>query len=108
MEGIEFYGQVSFMKAGIGYADRITTVSPSYAKEIMTAAFGCGLEGYLQHHRGKLTGILNGIDTAHFSPENDPALPYPCRGLGGKAENKRAFLASVGLREQEAETKGLA
>ena len=58
------------MKAGIAYADRITTVSPTYAKEILSPEFGCGLEGFLLHHSDKLTGIVNGIDTEHFSPSS--------------------------------------
>lgn len=98
MEGIEFYGQVSFMKAGIAYADWITTVSPSYAKEILTAEFGCGLEGFLRVHRSKLSGIINGIDGEHFSPAHDRALLAPYSDLGGKALNKKAYLKEVGLK----------
>ncbi len=97
MDGIEFYGQISFMKAGIAYADKITTVSPTYAKEILTSEFGCGLEGFLQHHRRKLSGILNGIDTEHFSPSDDKALTMPYSELSGKAVNKKAYLKQVGL-----------
>ncbi len=98
MEGVEFYGRLNFMKAGIGYADRVTTVSPSYAREILTPEFGCGLEGYLRHHRGKLSGIVNGIDTRHFSPEHDAALEAPYRLPSGKAANKSAFLKRTGLK----------
>jgi starch synthase len=98
MEGVEFYGKVSFMKAGIGYADRVTTVSPTYAEEILTPEFGCGLEGFLRHHRKKLSGIANGIDTEHFSPEEDPALVQSYGKPAGKAANKRAFLERVGLK----------
>ena len=97
MEGIEFYGKVSFMKAGIGYADRVTTVSPTYAEEILTPEFGCGLEGYLRFHRRKLSGIVNGIDTEHFAPRKDPALLQPYGEPAGKGANKRAFLKRLGL-----------
>lgn len=92
MEGVEFYGKVSFMKAGIAYADQITVVSPTYAKEILTSEFGCGLEGFLQHHSNKLIGIVNGIDTEHFSPSQDKMLVLPYSDLVGKAVNKRAYL----------------
>ncbi len=97
MEGIEFYGQLSFMKAGIGCADAVTTVSPTYAEEILTPEYGCGLEGYLNTHRGKLKGILNGIDTAFFSPADDPALVRTYDAVEGKAANKAAMLARFGL-----------
>ncbi len=96
MDGLEFYGQVNFMKAGIAYADKITTVSPTYAKEILTSAFGCGLEGFLKHHRNKLTGIVNGIDTEHFSPSKDKALINPYTDLTGKLINKKAYLKAIG------------
>lgn len=99
MDGLEFYGQVNFMKAGIAYADRITTVSPSYAKEILTPQFGCGLEGFLKHHRHKLRGIVNGIDTVHFSPSEDKALVAPYTNLQGKAVNKRAYLKEASLKD---------
>lgn len=98
MDGIEFYGQVNFMKAGIAYADRVSTVSPTYAKEIMTPEFGCGLEGFLRHYRQKLIGIVNGIDTDHFSPSSDKALVEPYDTLSGKALNKTAYLKESRLR----------
>jgi len=98
MEGIEFYGQVNFMKVGIAYADAITTVSPTYAKEVLTSEFGCGLEGFLKYHRSKLAGIVNGIDTEHFSPSEDRALVSPYTDLTGKAVNKKAYLKEVGLK----------
>ncbi len=96
MEGIEFYGRVSFMKAGIGYADAVTTVSPTYAEEILTPEFGCGLEGYLAKHRQKLTGILNGIDPELFNPADDPLIPHPYEEPGGKSDNKKAYLEALG------------
>jgi starch synthase len=88
MDALEFYDQVSFMKAGIAYADAVTTVSEQYAKEIQTEAFGCGLEGFLRWHADKLTGITNGIDTQHFSPKQDAALIHPYESYEGKAANK--------------------
>lgn len=98
MSGIEFYGQINFMKAGIAYADRVTTVSPTYAKEILTSEFGCGLEGFLLEHQYKLSGIVNGIDTEHFSPSDDRALTEPYSDLTGKAVNKKAYLKEVTLK----------
>ncbi|MFA6630265.1 MAG: glycogen/starch synthase [Sulfuricurvum sp.] len=98
MDGLEFYGAINFMKAGIAYADTVTTVSPTYAKEIMGEAFGCGLEGFIRHHRAKLHGILNGIDNEHFAPESDSALSIPYRDLKGKAVNKSALLKECALK----------
>jgi starch synthase len=101
MDCLEFYGQVNFMKAGIAFADRITTVSPTYAKEILTPEFGCGLEGFLQYHSAKLTGILNGIDTEQFSPSNDKMLVNPYKDLRGKEANKSAFLKEIKIKEPQ-------
>ncbi len=98
MEGIEFYQQMSFMKAGIAYSDAITTVSPTYAKEILTTEFGCGLEGFLHHHRHKLKGVINGIDTDHFSPVSDMALIAPYHDAKGKKGSKSALLKTLGLK----------
>jgi len=95
MDGLEFYTQVNFMKAGIAYANAITTVSPNYAKEILTSEFGCGLEGFLQQHSHKLYGIVNGIDTEHFSPSTDTMLHSPYADLRVKAVNKRAYLKEI-------------
>ena len=101
MDGLEFYTQVNFMKAGIAFADAITTVSPNYAKEILTSEFGCGLEGFLQQHSHKLSGIVNGIDTEHFSPSKDPMLRSPYVDLRGKAVNKRAYLKEIKLKDHK-------
>lgn len=98
MEGIEFYGQINFMKAGIAYAEMVTTVSPTYAREILSEAFGCGLEGFLESHRHKLAGVLNGIDTEHFSPRNDTSLLTPYEDLKGKRLNKSDYLKSIDLK----------
>ncbi|UPT76648.1 glycogen synthase [Sulfurovum sp. XGS-02] len=101
MDCLEFYGQVNFMKAGIAFSDRITTVSPTYAKEILTPEFGCGLEGFLQYHSSKLTGIVNGIDTEHFSPSTDKMLVTPYKDLRGKGANKNAFLKEIKMKEPQ-------
>jgi starch synthase len=98
MEGLEFFDQVSFMKGGIAYADAVSTVSPQYAKEILTPQFGCGLEGFLHHHRHKLHGILNGIDTDHFSPAIDSALVETYTKYKGKKPSKSALLKELGLK----------
>ena len=97
LHALEFYGKVNFMKAGIAYADAVTTVSPTYAKEILTAEYGCGLEGFLAEHKQKLFGILNGIDSEHFSPSKDTLLFVPYSDMRGKTENKRAYLETVDL-----------
>ncbi|GIT97893.1 glycogen synthase [Sulfurovum sp. TSL1] len=101
MDCLEFYGKMNFMKAGIAFADKITTVSPTYAKEILTPEFGCGLEGFLQYHSDKLTGIVNGIDTEHFSPYNDKMLLKPYTDLRGKAVNKSAFFEEIKMKEEQ-------
>lgn len=99
MDSLEFYGQVNFMKAGIAYADKVITVSPTYAKEILTPEFGCGLEGFLQYHSDKLTGIVNGIDIEHFSPSSDRMLIKPYVDLRGKAVNKRAYMKEIKVKD---------
>ena len=98
-EGLEFWGQVSFLKAGLVWSDAITTVSPTYAREIQTAAFGFGLEGVLSARAAKLSGILNGVDYAEWNPETDAYLPapYSADNLAGKRECKRSLLAELGL-----------
>jgi len=96
--GIEFHGKISFMKAGLVYSNRITTVSPTYAREICTPEFGCGLEGVLRDRGAALSGILNGVDYSIWSPE-DPGIakPYGAHDLSGKVECKRALQAEFGL-----------
>lgn len=93
LDGVEFYGSLSFMKAGLFYADHITTVSPTYAKEIQTEALGFGLQGLLHQRRDVLTGILNGIDTLEWNPATDTKLvrTYSSTNLNGKSANKRAL-----------------
>ncbi|WP_424988261.1 glycogen synthase GlgA [Microbulbifer sp. S227A] len=92
-EGLEFYGRVGFLKAGLVYSDAITTVSPTYARELLTPEFGMGLEGVLAARQAQLTGILNGIDLDAWNPETDPALDtsYGMRSLGRKARNRDAL-----------------
>ena len=77
IDGVEFYGQMSMMKAGILFADRVTTVSPRYGQEIQTAEFGCGLEGVVGTRAGDMVGLLNGIDREIWNPATDKLLPAP-------------------------------
>ena len=99
IEGFEYHGQLSFLKAGIFYADAITTVSPRYAIEIQTAAFGFGLEGLLSQRSDEIKGILNGIETEEWNPEHDKYLVknYSSHNLSGKQEVKAALQQSLGL-----------
>ncbi len=99
METGEFWGQFSLLKAGINYSDWVTTVSPSYARETLTPAYGCGLEGVLSAKGSRYLGILNGIDDRLWDPERDPLLPatYSRRELSGKATCKRALLERFGF-----------
>jgi starch synthase len=96
---MEFYGRISFLKAGIQTADAITAVSPTYASEILTPEYGCGLDGLLRDKAAKLTGILNGVDYRIWDPGSDPHLArnYTARTLGAKAVNKKAIQAELGL-----------
>lgn len=98
-EGLEFHGQLSFLKAGLHYADALSTVSPTYAREIRTEPFGAGMHGLLEKRREVLHGILNGIDTEAWNPATDPYLPvhYSAARLEGKREVKRALQARLGL-----------
>jgi len=102
LDGLEFHGQVSFMKAGLHYADHLSTVSPSYASEIQTPEQGCGLDGLLRRRRAQLTGILNAVDEAVWSPGADALIDHaytPAR-MAGKALCKAALQRSSGLGEQ--------
>lgn len=98
-EGLEHFEQVSFIKAGIRYADRLTTVSPQYAREILTPEFGCGLDGLLRSRAGDLVGILNGIDHDIWSPEDRSTVrtPYSSEDLSGKRTCKRRLQNRLGL-----------
>jgi starch synthase len=97
--GIEFHRQVSFMKAGLLFADRITTVSPTYAREIATPEFGCGLDGVLRDRHHDLRGILNGVDRELWNPAADRwiAARYDATSLAGKAYCKAALQREFGL-----------
>lgn len=99
VDGVEFYGQISFLKAGLSYADYLTTVSPSYAREICTPALGMGLDGVLRGRRAVLTGITNGIDCGIWNPAEDPNIerPFSRRSLNGKTANKTALQARFAL-----------
>ncbi|ABB39083.1 glycogen/starch synthase, ADP-glucose type [Oleidesulfovibrio alaskensis G20] len=99
MDGVEFYGDFNLLKGGIAYADKVTTVSPSYAREITTPEFGCGLEGILRRRTHALHGILNGADYDIWKPEDDRFLPctYSPDRLAGKQRCKRALLDELGL-----------
>lgn len=99
--GLEYYGQISYLKAGLYYADHITTVSPTYAKEITLPEFGHGMEGllYQRQLQGKLTGILNGVNTQIWNPGSDKHLttPYRAKQWKKKLANKTALQTSLGL-----------
>ena len=90
---------MSFLKAGLYYADHITTVSPNYAREIQQEPLGMGFQGLLAHRAETLTGILNGIDTDAWDPETDPYIAryYNAARLPAKQENKHALQQRVGL-----------
>jgi len=100
---VEAWGRVNFLKSGCVFADRVNTVSRRYAEEIQTAQYGCALEGLMQHLRleGRLSGILNGIDTTVFDPMTDPQLPahFSAAKPQGKAACRHALLQRVGLPE---------
>ncbi len=99
MQGVEFHGQLSFMKAGLYYADRITTVSPTYAREIQTPEQGCGLDGLLADRSQALSGILNGVDGAVWNPADDRLTTshYDAADMAGKAAAKAALQQAFGL-----------
>lgn len=100
-DGVEYHDQLSFLKAGLQFASQISTVSPTYAREIQDEAFGYGLAPLLRHRRTHLRGILNGIDTELWNPAADPALPeaYAANRLAAKRMNKAALQREMGLYE---------
>lgn len=102
VDGMEYHGQISFMKAGLSYADRITTVSPTYAREIQTPEQGCGLDGLLRARAGVLSGILNAVDESVWNPAHDPLIPfaYDARKPAGKAQCKAALQQELGLTQR--------
>lgn len=93
LDGLEFHHQMSFIKGGLVYSDALTTVSPTYAREITTESFGCGLDGLLRSKGDRLTGILNGADYGQWDPAQDAHLPqaYGPDTLDAKAANKQAL-----------------
>jgi starch synthase len=99
VEGLEFYGKLSFLKGGIVYADAVTTVSATYSREIQEAELGCGLDGVLRERRDRLRGIVNGIDTGAWDPTTDTLLVerYSSGSLDRKAANKLALQERMGL-----------
>ena len=101
--GVEFYGQCSYMKGGINFADRITTVSPTYSAEIQTAYYGERLDGLLRSKADRLTGVLNGIDMEEYNPETDPLIEinYTSRSPARKKKNKALLQAQLGLEVDE-------
>jgi starch synthase len=99
-DGVEYFGQVSYLKAGLAYADRLTTVSPTYAREIQGAEHGFGFEGLLQRRAGRLSGILNGLDVDAWDPSRDSFLPRrygAADAAAGKAAAKEALQRDCGL-----------
>lgn len=103
-DGLEFFGRINLMKAGILFADHISTVSRRYAREIQTEEFGFGLHGVLQSRAGKISGILNGIDSGVWNPETDPFIRpnnYTSANLKGKAACKEALLTHFHLAPQK-------
>ncbi len=97
--GVEYYGALGYLKAGLHYADRITTVSPGYAAEIRTPEEGMGLDGLIRGRSGAMSGILNGIDTDEWNPETDPhiAAKFSAADIAPRAQNKAALQAFLGL-----------
>jgi len=101
MDGYEFHGQINCMKAAIESAHAITTVSPTYAGEIMTPEYGCGLEGFLQNHADRLSGIVNGLAIEDWNPATDPEIKrnYAAGKTAGKKKCKQALQKACGLDE---------
>lgn len=104
VDGFEFWDHLSLLKAGVAFSDAVTTVSPTYAKEIQRAEYGYGFDGVMRAHAARLVGILNGIDTTEWNAGADPHLPapYDAGDLSGKAEAKRRLLETFHLPVTEA------
>nr|WP_321463872.1 glycogen synthase GlgA [uncultured Cohaesibacter sp.] len=98
-DGFEYWGHAGFLKGGLAYADKITTVSPTYAHELLTPEFGMGLEGLLKSRKSDLIGILNGIDLSVWDPQEDPALSktYSPKSLKRKVANRQWLEQEFGL-----------
>jgi starch synthase len=104
IQALEFWGRISYLKGGINFSERLTTVSPTYAREILTPEFGFGFEGVLRRRADALTGILNGIDVDRWTPEADEftGTSYSYKDLSGKATAKRVLLETVALSDDSA------
>ncbi len=102
-DGVEFYGVFNFLKAGVVYSDKISTVSKTYAEEILTPQYGERMEGVLQSRKEDLYGIVNGIGEEVFNPTKDPLIDYPFneKNLSGKTENKKALQKKMGLPQKD-------
>jgi starch synthase len=107
--GIEFYGKINFLKGGLVFADLLNTVSRTYAREIQTPEFGCGLEGVLQERSSALFGVVNGIDYEVWNPETDPEIPkrYTAEDLEGKRICKVSLREELGLRDEPGPLLGM-
>lgn len=103
-ETSEFFGYLNCLKAGIAFADAITTVSPRYAREILTEEYGCGLDGFLRKRQNRLVGILNGVDYEEWDPQNDPHIKerYSAKNLSGKKIDKAELQKEFGLELSDA------
>jgi starch synthase len=99
VNALEYWGRISYLKGGIMFSRTITTVSPTYAREIQTTEYGFGFDGILRFRAADLVGLVNGIDYDHWDPARDPNLPapYDASNLAGKVEAKRALLDAFGL-----------
>ena len=102
-DSLEFWGNLSSLKAGIAHTDAVTTVSPTYAEELMRSEFGFGLEGLLRHRAADFHGILNGVDESVWDPQSDPLIPqtFGRDSLSKKARNRDALLAEFGLQSTD-------
>jgi len=100
MDGVEYFGDISALKSGLQFADSITTVSPTYAKEIREPDAGMGLDGLLEARKGALVGILNGVDTQVWNPATDALLPasFEAKSIAGRAKSKAALQKRLGLK----------
>jgi starch synthase len=101
--GLEFHQRMSFIKGGIVFSDRVNTVSPTYAAEVRTPKFGCGLDGLLRQIGSRFSGILNGVDYGDWDPASDPVIlqPYDQETFGLKAENKLELQKELGITRNE-------
>src|SRR5699024_7627349 len=100
-DGVKYHDLVNYLKGGINFSDRVTTVSPTYANEITTPEFGEGLDDVIRHNRWKLSGIINGVDYDSNNPETDPLIPhhFSTADISGKTKNKLELQRRLGLPE---------